>query len=137
MPPFSISVCLTTLCREPAGQVIVDYIDTDLFCALLGVVILGSAEIVDQKRYIITDSLVVRFESLGIVILDRTTEIGVIKKWFQHLSLQIVDIAFMERLIESRFSGVFSFRQNLLGQCPGGVLLLGFPAEVVAFARRD
>lgn len=48
--------------RELASKIIVDHIDTDLLCTLLGVVILGGTKIVDKKRDIVADALVIGLE---------------------------------------------------------------------------
>ncbi len=98
--------------------------------------VLGRAEVVDEERDIVANPLVVGLEGLGVVILDRTAEVCVIEKRLQYLFLQIMDIAFMERLVETRFLGIFPFRKNLLGQGPGRVLLLGLAAESETRARR-
>src|ERR1039457_1709562 len=83
--PFIIPSCNDTsrnkqLRRKHARQVIVDHIDTDLLGALFGVVILDFTKVVDKERDIVTDTLVVGLEGLGIVILDCTAKVVVIQK---------------------------------------------------------
>jgi len=116
---------------ELTSQVIINHVHADFLGALLGILPFIT-KIVHQEGYIVPDFFVVSLEIFRVVVLDGAPKVFVFKERFQHLFFQVVNIAFMQRIIYIRFSNRFSFNQNLLGQRPGGIFLVDAPSKQIA-----